>query len=341
MTFAVQAAREAARRMQCGNNMKQIGLAVHNFHGTYNALPPICIHADRPTIHMMLWSFMEATVLHDLADSTGLYRKATQTNDGNVVKSNNDQFWNGLSADQQRGMGSVSAYLCPSSNGRQSTKASGGNKRGPLTDYAALTCKYNTPSDRNSGYGWWHSYATYRESNDQRHRSTHIGPFKLPELTFFGRPNLAGADYGDEWCRSITDWRYTDTMSRWSDGTTNQLLFSEKHIPTWALTSTSNEGMAWNGGYQLPYNGDYAHNIARHVWESGNVFARSPADTNTSTNNLNPQDREGQYTLGSSHPGIVTALVGDGSVRSVSKTTQPALMWNLTYVNSGQSVTLP
>ena len=37
---AIQSAREAARRSQCTNNLKNLALGLHNFHGTYKKFPP-------------------------------------------------------------------------------------------------------------------------------------------------------------------------------------------------------------------------------------------------------------------------------------------------------------
>ena len=77
---AVQAAREAARRMSCSNNLKQVGLALHNYHDTYKTFPPEAIWSRvSPPVNMstdcrnftwitMILPFLEQQPLADQID---------------------------------------------------------------------------------------------------------------------------------------------------------------------------------------------------------------------------------------------------------------------------------
>ncbi|MFN9269846.1 MAG: DUF1559 domain-containing protein [Planctomycetaceae bacterium] len=65
---AVQQAREAARRAQCKNNLKQIALAMHNYHDSYGTFPPaVTYSADGQPMHswrVLLLPFLDEVALH-------------------------------------------------------------------------------------------------------------------------------------------------------------------------------------------------------------------------------------------------------------------------------------
>lgn len=64
---AVQAAREASRRMQCGNNLKQIGLAIHNYESAYRRLPSGRTQLEFST-HAAILPFIEQNNVANLID---------------------------------------------------------------------------------------------------------------------------------------------------------------------------------------------------------------------------------------------------------------------------------
>ncbi len=111
---AVQAAREAARRMQCSNNLKQLGLAMHNYHDVYKVLPPqdltgaatMCRLANTNFNFKWGWGtavlpFIEQTALFNQLAPDGCSMPPATT------------LYNGVPLLQQ----SISAFRCPSDAG--------------------------------------------------------------------------------------------------------------------------------------------------------------------------------------------------------------------------------
>jgi prepilin-type N-terminal cleavage/methylation domain-containing protein/prepilin-type processing-associated H-X9-DG protein len=86
---AIQAAREAARRTECSNNVKQIGLALHNYHDTYHRLPHGEFHAQRWGWQPRLLAFMEGGAETDQYDWN---LKAWQAGNYDLIKVIHDGF---------------------------------------------------------------------------------------------------------------------------------------------------------------------------------------------------------------------------------------------------------
>lgn len=113
---AVQQAREAARRSSCKNNLKQLGLALHNYHDTHRVLPPGYIDDDLNTgnpganadeAYYWTWSafilpFIEEAARYD----------ALQVGDRRVL-----QVADGSNADRELLQNPIDSYRCPSDPG--------------------------------------------------------------------------------------------------------------------------------------------------------------------------------------------------------------------------------
>ena len=354
---AVQAAREAARRAQCTNHLKQIGLGIHNFHAARNALPPLAIFANRPTLFMLIYPYIEQQSLYDAMVSKGLLTMAVGASTGGV-QSDAPNFFTDMhtTSEERKAFGSVSIYSCPSrrSGPAYSDAASSGatNGYGMISDYVPIVCYSYL---RTTTQYWDRCYLLNHEGETYQCTVEHFfGPFRVSNLTMTSSDPSYPNDPAN-WNR-VTGWKPRDDFARMADGTSNQLLIGEKFIPNWALNgepSTKNRSTGaalatayseWGGGYQLAY-GNYAgfnaaSNAGRPISRGSVMFGRND-DVPDGYQMSHPNDSTHNYGFGSSHPEICNFLLGDGSVRSIAVSTTVDLLHQLSDVMDGTPVELP
>ena len=365
---AVQAAREAARRMQCTNNFKQIGLAVHNFHDARKGLPPICVFAFGQSIFPLLFPYTEQQANADLIDAKGKFYY--QAGSAMRVAHGHWFFRQALNAQERNSLSSVPYMKCPSRrSGMQmmdvtTAESPENSQAGPRGDYCTIVAK-RFPA----GFPYWDGHDwpriaylvqpssadyNWEQGSAQSHQR---GPFRLPALTFYPGYDGSSLFHHDQ----VSSWNTKDTMAWWADGTSNQLIFGEKHIPTWALDLQSGNG----GDVQenSKYSWDISYLGALYNW-ANTGFARAAIDVMHGAGQSQPIARspseprplitsqygEGyivahgwgvDFGFGSYHTGIVNFAMGDGSVQSISVTIHPRLLADLSLVNDGNSVSVP
>jgi len=361
---AVQAAREAASRMQCTNHLKQMGLAVHNFHDTQQGLPPSIIAVGRASVFVLLWPYLEQGAMYDgLINSGNGDRGNAITNtprtdilkelfdvrggsSGNMMPTNPPTFtwYDSLTNAERVALASVSVMKCPTRRGGVARTADDAPFRGPQSDYAFPMVNHENislaPASTLHTIWWWAWPARGFET---------LGPFTLADSDYREGggliPGLSGNAGNPIHQRWITRWGVNADISRWQDGSSNQLIFGEKAIGTDRLGICGTpEASNRDDCSFLASVGEGNHNIHIMRMFGDRTFDRAAGTFNrfaSSTPLARPTPGANVTAFGSWHPGMCNFAMGDGSVRAISVTTPANILLLLAHVNAGEPVSLP
>ena len=314
---AVQAAREAARRMQCSNNLKQMGLAIHNHESAFKFLPaseitipaaaypsPPNPYAQRATFGTLfhILPYMEQANIYNLFD-----RKRSYIDPINMPPN--------YGTASPAAFATIPTYICPSTPGSQ-------------------------PSD----YGPF--FATI---------GLNLGPFILPRTDYIPIKGIHGSSLGVCAGKPNTNTRNgllgtsnSETkpsikFAEVTDGLSNTILFGEmagrqklyfRGMPTpgdslgSVVAPNTVPGLTLNSFY-----GD--HNTARELRAYSGASINTPNQLGCSA--INIYNENGLFSF---HSGGIQVAMGDGSVTFLSQSTSTSVYAALITRDGGESATL-
>lgn len=329
---AVQAAREAMRRSSCGNNFKQIGLALHNHHDTYKYIPGLALCGTGPedfnpgmqNIWFRFRHLPPSLYLLPFVEQQALYEEFS---------------W------QYGGDDATPGHEGPA--GKLNVNVV--NMRMPV-----FTCP-SMPDPGNPVFNCWSSYGWSRGNSDI-HDAQETGDIVWPSKSYFYKPSdgafVTAIDLGYTYEQGQADkarhtadptwWRpqneYKLGFKAFTDGLSNTLAAGELHHGIKGFTSTKIHSVSV-GSTAVPAsgftawganNGDYfcegTTNVPMNKWE-GPYYVRTPVMSSAEIRNC--IFNSPHFSFRSVHQGGCNFLLMDGSVRfitdSIDMTTYRAL----------------
>jgi prepilin-type N-terminal cleavage/methylation domain-containing protein/prepilin-type processing-associated H-X9-DG protein len=321
---AVQAAREAARRAQCTNNLKQIGLALHNYHSSTNSFPmggsqsPRYLGSTPPYDDWCVWS-AQALMLGYIEQSP-LYNAAnfswSTEGDGTTSGPINSTVYNTI----------LAAYMCPSDPWV-------GSKSGNLNSYQA---SFGTTISMPDSYPGWTQqgssglfaiWTSYGIADCVDGTSNTVAYSEA--LTGNGMYNTLYKGNGLEGVGGANNWTFDASAN--PTAVLQQLQACSLKFNTNNLNLiTPRRGYRWQEGIpgfsmfnhlQTPNDAQYQGNYCRVSCSAGCNM-----------------DQPYSAPASSNHPGGVNACFADGSVKFVKNSIQRMTWWQLGTRGGGEVI---
>ncbi len=282
---AVQKVREAAARMSCSNNLKQLGLATHGYHDATGFLPPqriATLAASNGAGGTDGWATWAVVILPHI-------EQGPQYAQWNLQLPYSAQVASAVRNQPK-------TFICPGRG--PAVPSSGDTQPGALSDYACVV-------GANGSNGL-------------------IVP---PDGVVTGT-NASGAII-------VTDWKGTVTLSGIPDGTSNTIMFGEKHV-----RPTTDRG---SGEDRSVFTGNNVNNHRRMAGYQTNAFPVVVANVTNVRPIMNATEVAhplANSAFGGPHSNGCMFVFGDGSVRMIPLSINPLVLTYVAARKDGQPVSL-
>ncbi|WP_165070740.1 DUF1559 domain-containing protein [Paludisphaera rhizosphaerae] len=340
---AVQSAREAARRMQCTNNLKQIGLGFANFESVNGHLPPGPYDGDPDAVDLS-GNPDSSRRNYDEDWKNGGYETSTCCRADHPNGFN--QFFKILPFIEQATVYNLANFAAPPIN---SNLARGSDYAGEDSVARAVIATYFCPTRRSpsaylSGAVSSASNAVAKndyagcagmfqgESYECQDRSNRWVP-AAPDGSSPIANERAAINQGDTGGRkgAISHGvRSKRRLADFTDGTSNSIVAAEKSLPWARFATDGGDNERWNNaGWDEDVVRFHFVPVADAQAPPLNGLCSSPSSPNTGSTLW-------RRMFGGPHPGGVNAVLGDGSVRFIKFSVNPSAFRRLSVIDDGE-----